>query len=142
MERRYSKEQILELYLNTINYGNGAYGAEAAAQTYFQVHASDLSMAQASFLAGLPQAPATTTRSARRTRSRPPRSGGRQVLDGMVSVGDICSSAANDLFNGDLIAKMIAARNQLPGSHNPRDRALRRLRGAVHRKALRRAGVV
>src|ERR1700681_4946163 len=58
MERRYSKQQILELYLNSINYGNGAYGAEAAAQTYFQVSASDLTWAQASFLAGLPQAPA------------------------------------------------------------------------------------
>ncbi|MFI4951259.1 MAG: transglycosylase domain-containing protein, partial [Caulobacterales bacterium] len=58
MERRYTKQQILELYLNTINYGNGAYGAEAAAETYFQVHASDLTWAQASFLAGLPQAPA------------------------------------------------------------------------------------
>src|SRR5439155_943681 len=57
MERRYTKPQILELYLNTINYGNGAYGAEAAAQTYFQVHASDLTWGQASFLAGLPQAP-------------------------------------------------------------------------------------
>src|SRR4030081_209410 len=57
MERRYTKQQILELYLNTINYGNGAYGAEAAAETYFQVHASELNWAQASFLAGLPQAP-------------------------------------------------------------------------------------
>ena len=51
MERRYTKEQILELYLNTINYGNGAYGAEAAAETYFQVHASQLTWAQSSFLA-------------------------------------------------------------------------------------------
>src|SRR5207245_3825469 len=57
MERRYSKAQILELYLNSIPYGNGAYGVEAAAETYFQVHASDLTLAQASFLAGLPQAP-------------------------------------------------------------------------------------
>src|SRR5438067_1600922 len=57
MERRYTKQQILELYLNTINYGNGAYGAEAAAETYFHVHASGLTWAQASFLAGLPQAP-------------------------------------------------------------------------------------
>src|SRR5262245_48314390 len=58
MERRYSKQQILELYLNTINYGNGAYGAEAASETYFGVHAADLSWAQATLLAGLPQAPA------------------------------------------------------------------------------------
>ncbi len=58
MERRYTKPQILALYLNSINYGNGAYGAEAAAETYFQVHATDLTWAQATFLAGLPQAPA------------------------------------------------------------------------------------
>jgi membrane peptidoglycan carboxypeptidase len=58
LERRYSKDQILELYLNTINYGHGALGAEAAANYYFGVHAADLNLAQASFLAGLPQWPA------------------------------------------------------------------------------------
>src|SRR5439155_11393008 len=58
MERRYSKQEILELYLNTINYGNGAYGIEAAAETYFGIHASALDWAQATFVAGLPQAPA------------------------------------------------------------------------------------
>ena len=57
MERRYTKSQILELYLNTIYYGNGAYGAEAAAQTYFGVHSADLDLPEASFLAGLPQSP-------------------------------------------------------------------------------------
>ena len=56
--RRYSKEEILEIYLNELNYGNLAYGIEAAAQTYFQKHAADLNLAEASFLAGLPQAPA------------------------------------------------------------------------------------
>ncbi len=56
--RRYSKEEILEIYLNELNYGNLAYGIEAAAQTYFQKHAADLSLAEASLLAGLPQAPA------------------------------------------------------------------------------------
>ena len=58
ISRRYSKETILELYLNEIFYGNMAYGIEAAAQTYFGKHASELTLAEASFLAGLPQAPA------------------------------------------------------------------------------------
>lgn len=58
MTRRYSKDEILELYLNEIYYGNLAYGIEAAAQTYFNKSASDLNLAEASFLAGLPQAPA------------------------------------------------------------------------------------
>jgi penicillin-binding protein 1C len=55
--RRYSKDEILELYLNEIYYGNLAYGIEAAAQTYFRRPADQLTLAQAAFLAGLPQAP-------------------------------------------------------------------------------------
>jgi penicillin-binding protein 1C len=57
IERRYEKEQILEIYLNENNYGNLAYGIEAAAQTYFQKPARDLNLAEASLLAGLPQSP-------------------------------------------------------------------------------------
>ena len=56
--RRYTKDQILELYLNEIYFGNMAYGVEAAAETYFGVTADRLTLGQASFLAGLPQAPA------------------------------------------------------------------------------------
>lgn len=55
--RRYSKDQILELYLNEIYYGNLAYGIEAAAETYFAKTANQLTLAEASFLAGLPQSP-------------------------------------------------------------------------------------
>ncbi len=56
--RRYSKDQILELYLNENNYGNLSYGIEAAAETYFGTTADKLTLAQAAFLAGLPQSPA------------------------------------------------------------------------------------
>ena len=58
IERRYSKNQILELYLNEIYYGNLAYGIEAAAETYFNTTSDQLTLAQAAFLAGLPQSPA------------------------------------------------------------------------------------
>jgi membrane peptidoglycan carboxypeptidase len=57
LNREYSKNQILEMYLNTIFYGSQTYGIEAAARSYFQTNAHDLSLAQASMLAGLPQAP-------------------------------------------------------------------------------------
>ncbi len=57
--RRYNKNDILEWYLNTNNYGNLAYGVEAASQTYFQKSAKDLNLAESAFLAGLVQAPAT-----------------------------------------------------------------------------------
>jgi len=56
--RRYSKDEILELYLNEIYYGNLAYGIEAAAETYFGKSAKDLTLGEAAFLAGLPQSPA------------------------------------------------------------------------------------
>lgn len=58
LTRRYSKEEILEWYLNILFYGNSAYGAEAAAQRYFSKHASDLTLAEAAMLAGIPSAPA------------------------------------------------------------------------------------
>ncbi|MEK7165763.1 MAG: transglycosylase domain-containing protein [Patescibacteria group bacterium] len=57
VEARYSKEQILELYLNHVPYGGTAWGIEAAAERYFGIHVKDLTLAQASLLAGLPQAP-------------------------------------------------------------------------------------
>lgn len=56
-ELLYSKDQILEMYLNQVPYGGTAYGVEAAAQTYFAKSAKDVSLAEAALLAGLPEAP-------------------------------------------------------------------------------------
>jgi penicillin-binding protein 1A len=56
-EDRWTKAQILTMYLNTVFYGRNAYGAEAAAETYFNKHAKQLTLPQAALLAGLPQAP-------------------------------------------------------------------------------------
>lgn len=53
----YRKDQILEMYLNQAPYGGTAWGIEAAAQTYFNKHAKDLTLAEASLLAGLPASP-------------------------------------------------------------------------------------
>jgi len=57
INRRYTKDEILELYLNQVYFGNLAYGVEAAAETYFGTTADLLTLSQASFLAGLIQAP-------------------------------------------------------------------------------------
>ena len=57
LTRRYSKDEILELYLNQNFYANYAYGVEAASETYFNTSAENLTLAQAAFLAGLPQSP-------------------------------------------------------------------------------------
>ncbi|MCB0222602.1 MAG: penicillin-binding protein 1C [Anaerolineae bacterium] len=58
INRRYTKDQILETYFNQIYYGNHSYGVEAAAQTYFGKSARDLTLPEAAMLAGLPQSPA------------------------------------------------------------------------------------
>jgi 1A family penicillin-binding protein len=58
LSQSYSKAEILEMYLNEIYYGNLAYGVEAAAHAYFAKPVQDLTLAEASMLAGLPQAPA------------------------------------------------------------------------------------
>jgi membrane peptidoglycan carboxypeptidase len=58
LERRNAKQAILEAYLNTVYFGQGAYGVEAAAQTYFSTTAGRLSLAQAALLAGMIRAPA------------------------------------------------------------------------------------
>src|SRR5437763_17184351 len=56
LEQRYSKDQILSMYLNRVYFGHGAYGVGAAARTYFNKDAKDLSPAEAAFLAGVIQA--------------------------------------------------------------------------------------
>lgn len=57
IEKNFSKEKILFLYINQPYMGHGAYGVEAAARTYFNKNARDLNLAEAALLAGLPQAP-------------------------------------------------------------------------------------
>ena len=59
LERRYSKDRILEMYLNQIYFGHGAFGVEAAARTFFGKSVGELSLSEATLLAGLPKAPST-----------------------------------------------------------------------------------
>ena len=54
---KYSKDEILGMYLNQIYYGHGSYGIEAAAMMYFDKHASELSLAESAMLAGIPKGP-------------------------------------------------------------------------------------
>ena len=58
IEKRFEKHEILEMYLNHIYFGGGAYGIEAAAQLYFDKHATELTLAETATLAALPKAPA------------------------------------------------------------------------------------
>ncbi len=57
LERRYTKKEILEMYMNMAPYGGTAYGIESASQVYFEKHAKDLTLLESAILAGLPQRP-------------------------------------------------------------------------------------
>lgn len=87
VERVYSKDQILEMYLNEIPYGGTAYGIEAAADLYFGKHVKDLDLAEASLLAGLPQRPSVY--SPYGTHPELAKERQKEVLDSMVTNGYI-----------------------------------------------------
>jgi membrane peptidoglycan carboxypeptidase len=95
LKRDYSDDQILEWYLNTIDYANFAFGVEAAAQRYFGVAAKDLTLAQAAMLAGIPQAPGRYTPvvpdNLERAKARQ-----QEVLNLMVKHGYIAQAAADE----------------------------------------------
>lgn len=92
VSRTWDKDEILEIYLNRIFYGNMAYGAAAAAETYFGKSVSDLTLAEAAMLAGIPQLPSYYDPYTQRDRARV-----RQgvVLGLMVEAGYITAEEAN-----------------------------------------------
>ncbi|MBE7557166.1 MAG: penicillin-binding protein 1C [Anaerolineales bacterium] len=99
INRRYTKQQILEVYFNQIYYGNLAYGIEAAAQTYFGKSARDLTLPEAALLAGLPQSPALTD-----PYVNPERAKFRQadVLNLMIKAGYLTYAEARAAYDTEL----------------------------------------
>lgn len=95
VEQQYSKHDILSMYVNQIFYGNRSYGIEAAAQTYFHKHASELNLAEASLLAGIPQQPTRFNPSL-----NPDAAKARQVyvLDQMVKLDYITRAEADAAY--------------------------------------------
>src|ERR671934_546254 len=99
LERRYPKDRILEMYLNQVYFGNGAYGVEAASRTYFGKSVTELSVKEAALLAGLPRAPSTYSpfehgEAAKRRRE--------VVLRRMVEYGALKDADAKKLARADL----------------------------------------
>jgi penicillin-binding protein 1A len=99
LERRYPKDRILEMYLNQVYFGHGAYGVEAAARTYFGKSVSELNVREAALLAGLPRAPTTYSpfehgEAARRRRD--------VVLRRLVEYGALKDAEAKRLARADL----------------------------------------
>ncbi|TME95187.1 MAG: hypothetical protein E6I34_02445, partial [Chloroflexi bacterium] len=92
LSQTYSKDQIMELYLNKSFYGSQSYGIEAAAQSYFHTSAAKLDLAQAAVLAGLPQAPTQWNPVLHPDAAKVRQA---QVLQAMARNGDISVDAMN-----------------------------------------------
>jgi penicillin-binding protein 1C len=99
-EIRYSKNQILEMYLNQVPYGGTAYGIQAAAQAYFNKSAPELSLSEAALLAGLPRAP--TLYSPFGAHPELAKTRQVQVLDRMLQDGYISDDQRNQAANAPL----------------------------------------
>ncbi|WP_158737071.1 transglycosylase domain-containing protein [Alteribacillus sp. YIM 98480] len=99
LESHYEKEEIIEGYLNTIYFGHGAYGIEAASRLYFDKSSSDLSLAEASLLAGVPKGPSYYS-----PFSYPERAKDRQqiILTAMETTGIITSEERREAENASL----------------------------------------
>lgn len=99
IEKHYSKDQILDMYMNQIYFGQGAYGVQAASHIYFGKDVKDLSLAQAALIAGLPQSPnyysPFNNLEAAKTRQA-------TVLGQMVKYGYIDQATADQAKNADL----------------------------------------
>jgi penicillin-binding protein 1A len=113
LEQRWQKLRILTAYLNTIYFGNGAYGIQRAAQTYFDTTAARLTLAQASLLAGIPSDP---SRYDPVTNPKAARSRRLEVLQAMLSQGDITQDDFRRAAHAPLPR---AADVRLPGVEGP-----------------------
>ncbi len=104
IEQYLTKEEILYLYLNQIYLGAGAYGVQAAAQTYFAKDAKDLTVAEAAFLAGLVKAPSRyhPVKNFRRARSRQ-----EYVLGRLLEDGHLTPRQAEEALNQPLDLKLV-----------------------------------
>lgn len=100
VEARFSKDKILELYLNQVPYGGTAWGVETAAKTYFGKDAAELTLAESSLLAGLPQAPTYYSpfgADPERSKNRQRQVLRRMVEDGYITQEEADRAAAEEL---------------------------------------------
>jgi ribosomal protein S12 len=130
LENRFTKDQLLEIYLNRVYLGGGAYGVDAAARLYFGVSARRLTLPQSAILAGLPQAP---SRYSPRANPDGAMARARDVLAAMVATGAIDVTLA-DLRSVDFaemcITSGIEVTAYIPGvGHNLQEHSIVLVRG-------------
>lgn len=115
IERRFSKDQILKLYLNEIPYGSVAYGIESAAQTFFGKTAKDLTLSEAALLASLPKGPTYYSPYGNHLDDLK----GRQhyIIDGMVEEGFVSREDADAAKEDDVFSRIKPKREPIVAPH-------------------------
>ncbi|MFA9263067.1 MAG: transglycosylase domain-containing protein, partial [Undibacterium sp.] len=115
LEAKYSKDEILEMYLNEIPYGSNAYGIEAAARTFFGKSARELGLDEAALLAALPQATTFYSPYGSHTDAL----SGRQTyaLKQMASLGYITDEQAEEAINADTLGKIAPQKDIIAAPH-------------------------
>ncbi|MBO0704854.1 MAG: penicillin-binding protein [Candidatus Dormibacteraeota bacterium] len=103
MERKYSKDQILEMYLNRVFYGHNAYGIGAASKVFFDKDAKDLTPGQSAFLAGIINGPGYYDPMTQYERAK---SRQAYVLDGMVEMGALTQQQAQQAAQENIAAEL------------------------------------
>ncbi len=115
LTQKFSKDQILGMYLNTIPYGSNAYGIEAAAETFFGVHAKDLTLDEAALLASLPQAPTYYSPYGSNLDALKARQ--EYALDQMAKLGYITQDQASAAKQMDVFSKLKPDQENISAPH-------------------------
>ncbi len=115
IEQRYTKDEILGMYLNQIPYGSNAYGIEAAAQTFFKKSAGELTLAEAALLSALPNAPTYYSPFGLHTDALKARQ--ETALSRMASIGYITEEQTADAKNVDILAGISPKNDNISAPH-------------------------
>jgi len=115
LEQKFSKDEILEMYLNEIPYGSNAYGIQAAAQTFFGKDAKDLKLAESALLASLPKAP--TYYSPYGTHVDELKGRQEYILDQMQKMGYITADQARSAKEFDVLAEIRPFQENIQAPH-------------------------
>ncbi len=142
LERTYSKDEILNFYLNSIGYGGTAYGVESAAQRYFGISAKDLSIEQAAYIAAIPQYPSLYDSNSPSFDPEATLARQRTVIDYMRDQGYIKSSDAKNAKEVDILASIKPLSSEPTAKKAPHfvDELVKQLEGKYGADNVRKGG--
>ncbi len=143
LTEKFTKQEILEKYLNTIFYGNRSYGIQAASRGYFGKNAKDLTLPEASLLAGLPQLPSDYDPTVDNEHYQLAKRRQRRVLELMVQNNKISALEAQDAYAFDIKADLVDGRKRDSKMEAPHfvNYILQLMDGTINTKQFSEAGL-